>query len=114
MGELYASSLILPALALGLLGWAVPRGLGLVWPEGVRPLIALAVTGAALLLVLSMLGFMALYALQGAPVGRFFDAGIVPGLLHFLRLGAMSSLVWAPILVLTVANLPRHWKTEVW
>ena len=92
----------------------MPKALSRVWPEGVRPLILLALASTLALLALSMLGFLALYALQGVPVARFFEPGLRAGLWHFLRLGAMSSLVWAPIMVLTVANWPRHWVREVW
>ena len=114
MIDLLTSGLVLPALILAVLGWAVPKALSRVWPEGVQPLILLAVVSAVVLLILSMLGFAALYGLQGAPVGRFFDRGVGPGLWHFARLGLMSALVWGPILVLSVANLPRHWTREVW
>ena len=50
----FADGLIWPAAALALLGWLVPRGLSLVFPEGVRPLLLLALasaqSGAAVLL----------------------------------------------------------------
>ncbi len=114
----FSSGLLLPALALGLLGWLVPRLLARllarVWPEGVGPVLLLGFVATLLLLVLATGFFALLYAWQGAPLGEFFRPGAVAGLGYFARLGLLSALVWAPILVLSVAGLPRHWKEKVW
>ena len=114
MGDLLTSGLVLPALILALIGYLVPKLLSLVWPEGVTPLLLLALTSALILLALSMLGFLALYLMQGVPFDRLFDDGIGPGLWHFLKLGALSALFWGPIMILSVSGLPRHWVKEVW
>lgn len=106
--------LLLPGLGLAVLGWVVPRLLARVWPEGVGPLLALGFVATLMMLALATLAFVALYAGQGAPLGPFFAAGALPGLAYFLRLGMLSALVWAPILVLSVAGLPRHWKEKTW
>ena len=106
--------LVLPTLALALLGWAVPRALALVWPEGVGPLMWLGLVATLLMLVLAAAVFAGLYAVQGAPLGELFRLGLWPGLWHFLRLGLLSALVWAPILTLAVAGLPRRWRTRTW
>ena len=49
-----------------------------------------------------------------AALGMILDAGTRGGWTHFLRLGLVSALVWAPIMILSVAGLPRHWKEETW
>jgi hypothetical protein len=109
-----SGSLVLPVLALGALGWLVPRLLGQVWPEGVRPLLLLALVSTLLLIALSAGLFALLYVWQGLPVAALLGPGVAAGLGHFLRLGLLSALVWAPIMVLTVAGLPRRWKEETW
>ncbi len=110
----FSSGLLLPALALAVLGWLVPRLLARVWPEGVGPLLALAFVSTLLLLALAAGFFLLLYAWQGAPVGALFAPGWAAGVAHFARLGLLSALVWAPIMVLSVAGLPRHWRTKTW
>jgi hypothetical protein len=110
----FSSGLLFPALALGVLGWLVPRLLARVWPEGVGPLLLLAFIATFLLLALAAGFFLLLYALQGAPVAALFEPGLGAGLGHFLRLGLLSALVWAPVMVLSVAGLPRHWKVKTW
>lgn len=106
--------LVLPTLVLAGLGWAVPRVLALVFPEGVGPLMGLAFVATLVMLLLAAAVFAGLYAIQGAPLGELFRFGLWPGVWHFLRLGLLSALVWAPILVLSVAGLPRRWRTATW
>ena len=106
--------LVLPTLVLAALGWAVPRSLALVFPEGVGPLMWLAFVATLVMLLLAAVVFAGLYAIQGAPLGELFRLGLWPGVWHFLQLGLLSALVWAPILVLSVAGLPRRWRTATW
>lgn len=113
MRELSAG-LLLPALALGVLGWLVPRLLARVWPEGVGPLLALALVSTLVLLALAAGIFLLLYAWQGAPVAALFEPGLAVGVVHFLRLGLLSALVWAPVMILSVAGLPARWTEERW
>lgn len=110
----FSSGLLLPALALGALGWLVPRLLARVWPEGVGPLLLLALVATLVLLALAAGFFVLLYAWQGAPVAALFEPGLAAGLGHFLRLGLLSALVWAPLMILSVAGLPKHWTEETW
>ena len=110
----FSSGLLLPALSLGLLGWLVPRLLARVWPEGVWPLMLLALASTLILVGLATLFFLLLYVGQGVPLDVILDVGVLGGWLHFLRLGLASALVWAPIMILSVANLPRHWKEKTW
>jgi hypothetical protein len=113
MGAL-ADGLVLPALALAVMGWLVPRGLALAFPEGAGPLLLLAVASAALMLLLGMAFFAALYARQGVPWDALLEAGWDGLALHFLWLGSISALLWGPILLLSVAGLPRRWTRATW
>jgi hypothetical protein len=110
----FSSGLILPALLLAVLGWLVPRLLARVWPEGVGPLLLLALVSTLVLVVLATGLFVLLYLGQGVPLALILDVGVLGGWPHFLRLGLVSALVWAPIMILSVASLPRHWKEETW
>jgi hypothetical protein len=110
----FADGLIVPAAALAFLGWLVPRILSLVFPEGVKPLILLAVVSFAVMMAISMATFVGLYVLRGAPFSELFGAGAVDGLFHFLRLGLASTLLWAPLMILSIAGLPKHWVKETW
>ena len=110
----FSSGLVLPTLALGLLGWAVPRLLARAWPEGVGPLLLLAFVSTLLLLALAAGFFLLLYAWQGAPIPALFEPGVAAGVAHFVRLGLLSALVWAPVMVLSVAGLPSRWKDRTW
>lgn len=109
-----ADGLILPALVLALVGWLVPRGLSLIFPEGVRPLMVLAFCATVLMFVLGCAFFVLIYVLRGVPVAALFEAGIAAGVVHFGRLGLISGFIWAPIMVLSIAGLPKGWVTETW
>jgi hypothetical protein len=109
-----SADLILPLLGLGGLGWLVPRLLGRVWPEGAIPLLFLALVATLLLVLLSALLFLLLYRWQGEPVTTLFAQEFAAGAAYFLRLGLLSALVWAPIMILSIAGLPKHWKHETW
>ncbi len=106
--------LLIPALGLALAGWLVPRGLFLLFPEGVRPLLWLGACATLILFVLGGLAFFALYLVQGVPLEVLFAPRLGPTLLHFARLGLASSLIWAPLMLLSIAGLPRLWVHETW
>lgn len=109
-----ADGLILPALVLALIGWLVPRGLSFVFAEGVRPLMLLAFTSTILMFFLGCGFFMLIYVLRGVPIGTLFEAGISNWVVHFGRLGLISGFIWAPIMILSIAGLPKGWVTETW
>ena len=114
MTGLLADGLIVPALALALVGWMVPRGLSLVFPEGLRPLLVLAFLSTLIMIALGTAFFVALYAWQDIPLATLFAPGLASGLVYFARLGLVSALLWGPILILSVAGLPQHWTRETW
>ena len=114
MGELAASGLILPAVVLALAGFAVPRLLARLLPEGVKPLLLNAFLSTVLLWLASALFFLLLYRWQGAAPELLTQAGLVPLMLHFGRLGLLSALIWLPVMILSVAGLPSRWRHETW
>ncbi|MCC5974401.1 MAG: hypothetical protein JJT81_10170 [Rubellimicrobium sp.] len=109
-----SDSLLIPALALALVGWLVPRGLSLIFPEGVRPLLLLAFVSTLVMLGIGTGFFLALYVWQGVPFAALFEGSTLAGLAHFVRLGLISALLWGPIMILSVAGLPKHWVKETW
>ncbi len=114
MGNVFADGLIFPALGLALFGWLVPRGLSLFFPEGVRPLLLLGFVSTMCMLLLSSLGFIGLYLVQGVPLAELIVGGFGEWGVHFVQLGLLSALLWGPILILSVAGLPRTWVDETW
>jgi len=112
--NLFADGLLVPALVLAFFGWMVPRLLSAVFPEGVKPLLILAFVAALIMMLLGAVFFMVLYAAQGAPIADIFEPGLGAGILHFSRLAMISALLWGPILVLSVAGLPKRWVEETW
>jgi hypothetical protein len=114
MPDLFSDSLFFPALVLAVLGFVVPRLLALVLPEGVKPLLINAFSSTVLLLVLSTGFFVCLYIWQGFPMAELMEAGLSANLQFFGRLGLIAALIWAPIMLLSVAGLPRKWVKETW
>ncbi len=112
--NLFSDGLVFPAALLALLGWLVPRLLSRLLPEGVKPLMVLAFISTLIMLVLGMVFFLTLYIWQGAPIDTLFEVGILVNLVHFGRLGLISTLIWGPIMILSVAGLPKHWIKETW
>lgn len=108
------TDLILPALALGICGFLVPRLLAAFMPEGVVALVVNALVSTLVLVILSALGFYGLYLWQGAPPEVLAGQGWRANLWLFGRLGLAAALIWAPVMVLSLAGLPRRWKTAVW
>lgn len=112
--ELLSDTLFFPALVLAFLAFTVPRILGLILPEGVRPLLLNAFLSTVFLFLLSAAFFFFLYLWQGAPMAEILAPGWGANLKFFGRLGLISALIWAPIMVLSVAALPRKWVKETW
>ncbi|EBA13517.1 hypothetical protein [Roseobacter sp. CCS2] len=114
MSTLFSDALFLPALVLGLVSFAVPRVLARALPEGVKPLMLNAFLSTILLFVLSALFFFCLYLWQGLSIAEVLEPGVVTSVALFGRLGLIAALIWAPIMVLSVASLPRKWVKETW
>ncbi len=114
MGALFSDALFLPALVLALLAFVVPRLLARMLPEGVTPLMLNALLSTLLLFVLSAGFFFCLYLWQGLSMAEVLEPGIATSILLFGRLGLIAAIIWAPIMMLSVAGLPRKWVKETW
>ncbi len=105
-------SLALPTLVLMTLAVLVTRGVEALMPESVPGLIATALLSALLLWALATGLFALLYLWQDARISALL--GDARGWAHMSGLGASAALIWAPLMLLTVATAPRRWKTAVW
>lgn len=114
MMEAFSSGLILPALILMALGWFVPRLLALFWPEGVKWLMVLALVSTIVMALVGAGFFAFLYAVQGIGVDDLLETGGGALVAHFLRLSLISALMWGPLMVLSIAGVPKNWVKEVW
>ena len=114
MGSVFSSALLLPAVAMAVFGFVVPRLWARVLPEGVAPLMLNAFLSTLVLFLLSAALFLVLYAGQGVRLTDALSLGVVSAIVYFSRLGLASAIIWGPILVLSVAGLPRKWVKETW
>ncbi len=114
MGAVISDGLFLPALILAGLAFVVPRLLARVLPEGVGPLMVNAFLATLLLFVMSSLFFFGLYLWQGVAFDRIIAPGWAANVIFFGRLGLIAAIIWAPIMLLSVAGLPRKWVKETW
>ncbi len=114
MSDLLSDGLFLPALVLALTAFAVPRLLAMLLPEGVVPLFLNAFLSTVLLFVLSGVFFFCLYLWQGLNVSDLLAPGFMTNMVFFGRLGLSAAIIWAPIMILSVAGLPRKWVKETW
>jgi len=109
-----AEHLLIPAMALACLSWVVPKLLSMVLPEGVRPLILNGLLSTLILVTVVAVFFIVLYVRNGVPLSRILDLGLVGMAFYFGRLALAAGLILAPIMVLSVAALPRTWQKAVW
>ena len=110
----FGLGLIVPTLFLAAIAWLTPIWLRWRMPEGVRPLMVLALLATVIVLSLSAVMFLGLYLLQGAEIAVLTSAGILPAVWYFIRLAISAGLIWAPIMVLSIAGLPKTWVHETW
>lgn len=109
-----SQGLILPALILGFAGFAVPRIVAGVLPEGVAPLMINAFASTVLLVGISGAFLFGLYVWQGLGAAVLTQEGLAANVWFFGRLGVVSGLIWAPVMLLSLAGLPRKWVTVTW
>ncbi|SER83296.1 hypothetical protein SAMN04490244_103164 [Tranquillimonas rosea] len=101
--------LALPLIVLAVAAAAVPLAICRVWPPRGDAGLALRGLLAALVLVVLAAGlFAVLYAVGGARLGAAAQSAPLASVWHFLWLGTMSALVWAPFLLLTILGLGRR------
>ena len=109
-----ATSLIVPAIGAAILAWLIPQGLARLFPEGVRPLFALAALAALLMTLIAMAYFWAAYRAEDPAYTAALMERPLAAALALARPAAMSAMLWGPILVLSVAQLPSRWTKETW
>lgn len=114
MGEVLSDGLILPALVLATVAFIVPRLLARALPEGIAPLLVNAFLSTVILIALSGIFFWCLYVWQGLEVAQLARQGVAANIVSFGQLGLMSAIIWAPIMILSVAGLPRKWVNSTW
>ena len=114
MNALLDDALLLPAFALAVVAFIVPQVMARFLPEGVGPLMLNALLSILVVFVLSGALFYGLYIRQGILALEFSVPDFWATLLFFGRLGAMSGIIWLPIVLLSVASLPRKWVKETW
>lgn len=114
MTEALSSGLLLPAMTLALIAWLVPKILSLVMPEGTRALVLLTLIATVILFAISASFFVLLYLWNGLDLADIAAFGWLENIVFFGRLGLISALIWAPIMVLSVAGLPRNWTKQTW
>ncbi|KIT16470.1 hypothetical protein [Jannaschia aquimarina] len=88
-------------------GWAVPRLAARVLPEGVGWLILNGAVSTVVLAGLAVVAFVWLYGEAG-------DVVWSQDPWHFVRLSASAAILWGPMMVLSLAGLPKRWKEVVW
>lgn len=107
-------AILIPVVVLVALAILLPRLLLPLMPETLAGLVLNGAISAVVLTVLACGWFFGSYLVHDTRLVDLF--GLAPGgtLLYFLRLGLMSALIWAPVLVLAVASLPKRWKHATW
>lgn len=114
MAEAFSSGLLLPAICLAALGWTVPRILAMWWPEGVKWLMGLALLSTFVMAMCGAAFFAVLYANQGVNLDDLYATGGLSVPIHFAKLSLISALLWGPLMVLSLAGVPKNWVREVW
>jgi len=107
------NTLILPALVLAVLAIALPFGWARLLPEGAGWLMVNAALSALVLFGVALAYFVVAYSGLSPRVLELLGA-TEGSARHFLRLGALSALIWGPVMVLAVAAQPKRWKDKVW
>ena len=112
--NLFSDGLFFPAACLALLGWIVPKLMSMLLAEGIKPLMINAFASTVVMFVISSALFAAMYIGQGVGWADLVGFGWGANVVFFGKLGLISALIWGPVLVLSVANLPRSWIKAVW
>ena len=108
------AALLIPLVLLVATAILLPRVILRWLPETLAGLILNGTISALVLTALASGWLFLSYLWRDSHLLYLF--GLAPGgtLLYFLRLGLMSALIWAPVLVLALATLPKRWKHATW
>ncbi|MBU2359251.1 MAG: hypothetical protein KKB02_10015 [Alphaproteobacteria bacterium] len=108
------TGLLLPALALGLLGWLVPKLWSMLLPDGFGALALNAVLSALTVTALTALYFVVAYWQAGMTLDRLLEEGAAGLMIYFGRLGLSAAIIWAPMMGLSLVGLWRSWVRTPW
>lgn len=108
------TQLFIPAVFLGFAAILVPRRIERYVPETVGGLVFLTLLSSIALLLISAVGFSALYQVENPELTERLLRSGANGFGHFISLGAKAGLIWGPILALVVSTAPRRWQTNTW
>ena len=109
-----AADLLLPALGAVALAALIPWALSRALPEGV-PALALNTALSTILMALLAAGyFLAAYHARDPEMTRALLARPLAAAWRFGSLSALSALLWAPVLVLSLAQIPGRWRHATW
>ena len=105
---------LVPVLALIVLAVAVPKLVARLVPEGVGWLVGNGVISSVALWAVAAGYFAGAYAMQADALTRLLGIDPIGTLAHFVKLGALAGMIWAPVMVLSLASLPKKWVEVVW
>lgn len=108
------TSVALPLIAFSALAILLPRLFLPFMPETAGGLVMNGIMVYAIITGLAAIFFFWSYTQQDTRVTELLGLEPARSVAHFLRLGVMSSVVWAPVMVLRIAGLHRHWKENTW
>ncbi|UWQ20010.1 hypothetical protein [Jannaschia sp. W003] len=101
------AGVLVPLFALGALAWLLPRLAARWLPRSMRGLVMNGAICGAILFAAGVALFAALYGDAAGVVWSEAPA-------HFAVLSARAALLWGPVLVLSLAGLPRRWGPGAW
>jgi hypothetical protein len=108
------TALLLPALGAVALAWAIPWALSKALPEGVPALLLNAALSFALMGLAAAGYFLAAYHAESPALARALLAEPRAAQWRFGSLSLLSALLWAPVLVLSLAQIPGRWRHATW
>ena len=108
------TSLILPALGAVVLAALIPWALAKALPEGVPALLLNAALSLALMAAVAAGYFAAAYRAESPELTRALLAEPRAAIRRFGSLTALSALLWGPVLVLSLAQIPGRWREATW
>lgn len=104
----------LPLIAFSVIAVLLPLLFLPFLPETLAGLVINGVMVYAITMGCAALYFFWSYTQQDTRVADLLGMEPAQSVVHFLRLGVMSSVVWAPLMVLRIATLHGRWKENTW
>lgn len=108
------TALILPALGAVALAALVPWALSKLLPEGVPALLLNGALSFAVMALAAAGYFVAAYHAESPAMTRALLSEPLAAAGRFGSLAALSALLWGPVLVLSLAQIPSRWREATW